>query len=203
MMDERKNVRGVFRGQIAKSVALHCLVLAVYAGSFYLVRKRHPFRLPGTTLGIHTLTYYAPGSRTKSDAMLARETPESPEQVARSTKANLSLKKAQLAAHAAAEAGDGSSAASGLGQGKINIATVKYFPYPEVPVPRGVNGNVVFDAVIDEHGSITRLTIEKGLSPEINEAVAAIVRTWTFQPATLDGVAVASEQELVFHYEKA
>lgn len=202
-MDDRKNANEVFRGQIAKSVAFHCLLIAVYAGSFYIARKRQPFRLPGTALGIHTLTYYAPGSRMKSNAMLARQTPESSEQVARSTKANLSSKRAQLAAHAAAEAGDGSSAASGRGQGKINIATVKYFPYPEVPVPRGINGNVVFDAVIDEHGSIAKLTLEKGLSPEIDEAVAAIVRTWTFQPATLDGVAVASEQELVFHYEKA
>ncbi len=36
----------------------------------------------------------------------------------------------------------------------------------------------------------------------IDSNVLATIQTWVFEPATRDGVAVASEQELLFHYER-
>ena len=60
----------------------------------------------------------------------------------------------------------------------------------------------MLDAVIDEHGRVTQLTLLKGLAPAIDQAVIATVRQWLFTPATKDGVPVASEQEFHFHYER-
>jgi protein TonB len=36
----------------------------------------------------------------------------------------------------------------------------------------------------------------------VDESVLATVQTWTFKPATKDGKPVASEQQLLFHYER-
>jgi protein TonB len=36
----------------------------------------------------------------------------------------------------------------------------------------------------------------------IDQTILATIQTWTFKPATKDGVAVSSQQELLFHYER-
>jgi protein TonB len=80
-----------------------------------------------------------------------------------------------------------------------------HFPYPHPDLSalaHGTRGDVILDAVIDEHGRITGLTLLKGLDPSVDQAVIATVRQWLFTPATRDGVPVVSEQEFHFHYER-
>jgi protein TonB len=36
----------------------------------------------------------------------------------------------------------------------------------------------------------------------VEQQVIATVQTWTFTPATRNGTPIASEQELLFHYER-
>lgn len=101
--------------------------------------------------------------------------------------------------------GIGNSSESGLGEGDIHIALQQHFPYPQPDLSvlaRGTKGDVVLDAIIDEHGRIAQLTVLKGLAPSIDQAVIATVKQWLFTPATKDGVPVASEQEFRFHYER-
>ena len=61
---------------------------------------------------------------------------------------------------------------------------------------------MILDAVIDDHGKITQLTLVKGLGSPVDETVIATVQQWTYTPAMKNGVPVASEQELHFHYER-
>jgi protein TonB len=103
-----------------------------------------------------------------------------------------------------AEIGSGTSTQSGLGEGDIKIASQTYFPYPKPDlssIPDGTHGDVILNAVIDENGKISDLTLLKGLGPSIDNAVIAVVKKWSYTPATKNGIPVPSEQELHFHYD--
>ena len=58
------------------------------------------------------------------------------------------------------------------------------------------------DAVIDEHGRISQLTLVHGLGDGIDDTVLSTVRGWTFNPATKDGKPIPSEQEILLYYER-
>src|ERR1039458_3712309 len=80
-----------------------------------------------------------------------------------------------------------------------------YFPHPTPDLsglPHGTEGDVVLDAVIDEHGKIAHLTLLKGLGAPIDQAVIATVQQWCYTPAKKEGIPVPSEQELHFHYQR-
>jgi periplasmic protein TonB len=185
------------------SLVVHATLFLAFALWAYHTPRIAPFRLPGTAKGLTLLTYYSPGS-SKPSATDA-------------TVHSKRTKKARTESHTAvvdtpappapprADAGTGNTTESGLGEGDIRIAMLQHFPYPHPDLSalaHGTRGDVIVDAVIDEHGRITGLTVLKGLDPSIDQAVIATVREWLFTPATRDGVPVASEQEFHFHYER-
>jgi periplasmic protein TonB len=201
LADLNRELRHRSRGPVL-SVAVHAAILLVLAIEVHRAPRIAPFRLPGTAHGITLLTYYSPGStrpsatdspvhekRTKTTPVhkrLVAETPTPP-------------------APPRADAGSGNTSESGLGEGDIRVALQQHFPYPRPDLSvlaHGTKGDVILDAVIDEHGRITQLTLIQGLAPAIDEAVIATVKQWLFAPATRDGVPVASEQEFRFHYER-
>jgi protein TonB len=57
--------------------------------------------------------------------------------------------------------------------------------------------------VIDEDGKVVDTHVDQGLGHGVDEAVLAVVETWTFTPATKAGKPVASKQQLLFHFERA
>jgi periplasmic protein TonB len=62
--------------------------------------------------------------------------------------------------------------------------------YPPLARSQGVEGDVTLDALIDKTGRVTRVKTISG--PDLlQQAAAAAVRQWKYQPATLDGNAVA------------
>jgi periplasmic protein TonB len=92
-----------------------------------------------------------------------------------------------------------------FGEGDIKIASVLNHPHPTPDLnalPAGTRGDVIVDIVIDPTGRIASFTLSHGLGHGIDETVLATIQHWTFQPATRNGVPVASEQELLFHYER-
>lgn len=192
-----------WKGQLL-SAAVHIALLLVVVDGIGRSSKLVPYRLPGTAMGVSTLTYYSPGS----PQMVASE---SAAQKQAKTKAAPTLKhvpdapKVETGQVAKSEKGIGTSAKSGLGEGDITIALQTYFPYPEpdlTGLPHGKKGDVVLDAVIDEHGNVAQLTLLKGLGSPIDQDVIATVQQWHYTPAMKNGVPVASEQELHFHYER-
>jgi periplasmic protein TonB len=184
------------------SVAVHAAVFLVFALWAYRTPRIAPFRLPGTAKGLTLLTYYSPGSSKPSatDATVHSKRTKSAR-----TESRKDVDTPTPPAPPRADAGTGNTTESGLGEGDIRIAMLQHFPYPHPDLSalaHGTRGDVILDAVIDEHGKITGLTLLKGLDPSVDQAVIATVRQWLFTPATKDGVPVVSEQEFHFHYER-
>ncbi len=77
------------------------------------------------------------------------------------------------------------------------------FPDPVVPqsqIPSGVAGNVIVEITIDEQGNVTAMKVLQGLGYGIEEKVLAALRNWRFQPAMMDGHAIASQQDVHFRF---
>jgi protein TonB len=61
--------------------------------------------------------------------------------------------------------------------------------YPPLARSQGVEGDVILDALIDETGRVTKIKTISG--PELlQQAAAAAIRQWRYEPATLGGKAV-------------
>ena len=168
-----------------------------------------PVRLPGTSSGSHLVLTYAPGRSPASQNATIRKPhyakaksivpkPKT-EPVNEEAKAMISPTPAQTKT-------DEQPGNDALGTGDVNIALLAHFPTPKPDLsqlPRGTRGDVVLDIVIDETGKIVHLSIARGVGHGVDESVIATVQQWTFHPATRNGKPVASEQELLFHYEKS
>ena len=61
-------------------------------------------------------------------------------------------------------------------------------------------GNIVVEVTIDERGNIVRKIVLQGLGPVIDDKVLAALQDWRFLPATRDGVAIPSRQDVHYHY---
>jgi periplasmic protein TonB len=193
-----------YKGPLLSAAGHLALGLLLVGGVGISAPKIAPYRLPGTALGVSTLTYYSPGS----PQLLTSESPSKSREKKHSVASVKHTEDAPQLARAQqpqTEVGVGTSARSGLGEGDITIALQTYFPYPKVDLsalPHGTKGDVILDAVIDEHGKIAQLTLLKGLGSPIDQTVIATVQSWSYTPAMKNGVAVSSEQELHFHYER-
>ena len=192
------------RGELL-SVTAHLCVLLCLVGSIRLSPSVAPMRLPGTALGVTPLTFYSPGSfrPLKSDSQLKSRKKTTPTPVAHPVEQAPEPVRPQAEQ---AETGTSAAEKSGLGEGDITIAlqTVFLYPKPDLSrLPHGTKGDVILNAVIDEHGKISELTLVKGLGSPVDETVIAAVRQWEYTPAKKNGVPVASEQELHFHYERS
>jgi protein TonB len=186
------------------SVAVHAAILLAIAIWLHRTPRIAPFKLPGTARGLTLLTYYSPGSRKLSAT-------DSPVRTNRTSETKTGRKR-EIVDKAAppqpprADPGTSNTTESGLGEGDIRIALLQRFPYPHPDLSalaHGTKGDVILDAVIDEHGKITQLTLLKGIEPSIDQEVIATVKQWLFTPATKDGAPVSSEQEFHFHYERS
>lgn len=190
------------RRWIIASVAVHLAVLAVVLSS-------RPPRLtaaamPGDRNGHRLLLTYDPGNSVQSSSL---QTPKTVlrTKAAPSTIAAPNQKPAvpTPASTLASASKDTISGADGLGDGNLTIALQIEHPYPRPDLsqlPSGTAGDVIVDVVIDDTGRIAKYTITHGLGHGIDETVLATIQQWTFHPATRNGVPVASEQELLFHY---
>ena len=187
------------------SIAVHLsLALLLVGGVGHTSKVMAPYRLPGTAQGVSLLTYFSPGS---FQAVTSKAPIKSPEKTKTAPAIHPDLKASRPIQSEAAQsqAGVGMSAQSGLGEGDITIALQSYFPYPTPDLsslPHGTKGDVILDAVIDETGKISALTLLKGLGSPVDESVIATVHQWRYTPAMRKGVPVVSEQELHFHYER-
>ncbi len=187
---------------IVVSAALHALVLA------FLLRGSHihvaPARYPGTREGTHLALVYNPG-RSAAAAQAAVKPVETP--LSRHLKPKPTPERPAVTASStpgtAAASSQGNNA---LGAGNVTVALATYFPWPRPDLstlPHGARGDVVVDITIDQQGKIVDTQVAQSMGSVIDSSVLSIIQTWTFKPATKDGVPVPSEQELLFHFEHA
>jgi periplasmic protein TonB len=82
-------------------------------------------------------------------------------------------------------------------------ALPKVFPDPQVSradLPPGVQGDVVVEVTIDADGNVVELKLIRGIGYGIEDKVLATLRQWRFRPASKDGVTIASQHIVTFHY---
>ena len=87
---------------------------------------------------------------------------------------------------------------------EVRPALPVYSPDPVMPseLSRSVMGDVVIEVTIDEAGNITQSIMLRGLEPGIDQKVLAAVQNWRFRPATRNGVAIASKQDVYYHFPR-
>lgn len=196
-------VTGARRGWVvAVSVAAHVLPLAL------LLRVHGPRLLatahPGTAAGSRITLNYSPGRSAPQTAGVA------PHAVAASkapaaVKAVKVLSQLSSAASVVATAAGATSGSDSKGSGNVTVALATFFPWPRPDLSElahGARGDVIVEVTIDATGRITESKLAQGLGPNIDQNVLTMIQSWVFKPATKDGVAVSSEQELLFHYER-
>ncbi len=187
------------------SILAHVTLLVFFATAVHHAPRVAPFRIPGTRAGATILTWYSPGSLRSSTSTV--HTPQVRNVPAPSTaKPRPSASDIQKAPAPQSQQGTGTSPQSGLGDGDITIALETYFPYPKPDLssmPHGSEGDVILDAVVDEQGKISQLTLLKGLGPAIDQTVIATVQQWNYTPAKRNGIPVSSEREIHFHYQRS
>lgn len=66
----------------------------------------------------------------------------------------------------------------------------------------GLQGDVVVEVTIDEQGNIVQKIVVQSLTPAIDSKVLAALENWHFRPATRNGVAIASKQDVYYHFPR-
>ncbi len=82
-------------------------------------------------------------------------------------------------------------------------ALPQVFPDPAVSradLPPGVQGDVIVEVTIDEQGNVVELKLIRGIGYGIEDRVMATLRQWHFRPARRDGITIASQHIVSFHY---
>jgi protein TonB len=86
---------------------------------------------------------------------------------------------------------------------EVHVAYPVVFPDPPVSrseLPRDLKGDVIVEVTIDAQGNVVETRVVKAIGHGIDEKIVAALRQWRYQPATLDGVPVASKHDVYFHF---
>jgi periplasmic protein TonB len=190
------------RRWMVASVGVHVCVL----GALLYVRSPQltPVERPGDATGHLLSLTYAPGFSAPAAKLQAAKTPPRKPVPSPSVPTPAPPQPVvSAAATAATSSPDASSGVDALGDGDTTVALVVVHPHPQPDLsqlPLGTSGDVIVDVVIDKTGRIAKFTMTRGMGHGVDQTVLATIQQWTFQPATRNGIPVASEQELLFHY---
>ncbi len=201
-----RKVRAHSTPAVAASVAAHLLGVGVL-----IVALRHqpsslsPLHLPGTPQGQHMLLTYSPGgpAEMRQNTLVRHTAPKAVTPKAAQASPQPALTTPPSAPQS--EMGSGTSGDSARGDENVRVALPQVHPRPQPDLsalPHGTAGDVIVDVVIDDVGKVTTATLVKGLGPSVDTTVINALRDWTFTPATRNGQNIASEQEILIHYER-
>ncbi len=62
-------------------------------------------------------------------------------------------------------------------------------------------GSVIVEVTIDDKGNIIQKVVLQSLGPVIDNKVLAALESWHFRPATRNGVAIPSKQDVYYHFK--
>ncbi len=77
------------------------------------------------------------------------------------------------------------------------------YPDPSVSradLPAGVQGDVIVEVTIDPQGNVVQTKLLQGIEDGIDQKVLEVLPRWRFHPAMRDGVTIASQHIVHFHY---
>ncbi len=196
----------VLRRWVAASIVLHMSVLGALLVT--MPPQLMPVVMPGDHNGHLISLTYSPGNSVPAATLEAQKRPAAkpvPPRAATATVPTPVAPPIPPPPTVASTSTDATSGADALGDGDTTLALVVVHPPPHpdlTQLPAGTRGDVIVDVVIDKTGRVAKFTMTRGLGHGVDETVLATIKQWTFQPATRNGVPVASEQELLFHYER-
>jgi protein TonB len=162
--------------------------------------------------GTHSyhVTYLPPGGQdasTDTKLVMPRES-HAPQPRPRPSAPKPAADHQSVAANAAEQ---NSSAGSPLGTmidgpitgHEVHVAYPVVYPDPPVArseLPRDLQGDAIIEVTIDSQGNVVETRILQAIGHGIDETIMATLRRWHYQPATLDGVPVASKHDVHFHF---
>jgi TonB family protein len=65
-----------------------------------------------------------------------------------------------------------------------------------------LQGDVIVEVTIDEKGNVIQKVVVQSLTPAIDSKVLEALENWRFRPATRNGVAIASKQDVYYHFPR-
>ncbi len=87
---------------------------------------------------------------------------------------------------------------------QIKAALPVFTPDPPIlhgEVPEFARGkDVIMDVVINDQGSIVEVGVVQGVGNGVEKEIVETLRRWIFVPAKINGMAIASRQQLRFHF---
>jgi protein TonB len=112
---------------------------------------------------------------------------------------------AEKTAAPAAPAGEvyGTSRYASLSSSEIRPALPIYGPSPSISLselPGHKPGNVIVEIAIDEQGKVVQSRVLQSLGADIDQRVLQALTEWRFTPATRNGRAIASLQDVYFPF---
>jgi hypothetical protein len=100
----------------------------------------------------------------------------------------------------------GNSMAIGFGgmHHQVKPALPVFTPDPPIlhgDAPEVARGkDVVLDIVINDQGVIAEVGVKQGVGGDVEKTIVETLKRWIFVPAKINGFAIASHQELRFHF---
>ena len=180
---------------LAMSVIIHCVIV-------YLWLSRAPMFIQPSSVawGIHgnsaDLIYFPRVAKPTKTAKKLHFRPK--------TKQKPALEAPQQPTESArAGSPDGSLAQGPVTGVEASPALPLVFPDPSIypwQLPKGLQGDVIVEVTIDEHGIVTETKVVQSLQSDIDDKVIATLKNWRFRPASVDGVAISSRQDVHFHF---
>jgi TonB family protein len=85
----------------------------------------------------------------------------------------------------------------------VRIALPVFSPDPPVSragLPEWIRGDVIIEVTIDEHGTVTQTRVLQTVGFGLESTIAETLRSWRWLPAKVDGISVASRQDMQFHF---
>jgi TonB family protein len=194
------------------SILIHCILLVIVLQSPKAIYVKPSGKLFGKN-GTATQIIYFPRRGSDVSQALTADSPSKvvfPKIAARKNarKPDPAAAQAQAAQPGAEQAALAGSPGGSLSVGPITGHEVRpAFPivYPDPTLarselPSGVIGDVIVEVTIDERGTVTATRVLQPLGYGVEDKVVAVLRNWRFTPATMDGVAIPSQQDVHFHF---
>jgi len=85
----------------------------------------------------------------------------------------------------------------------VKVALPVFYPDPPViraKLPDWIRGDVIVEVTIDENGTVTQTRVLQTVGYGLESTIEQTLRNWRWVPAKVDGIAVASRQDVHFHF---
>jgi TonB family protein len=194
------------RRSLLVSLAVHVvlLYLVVAAAPRFIQPSSIAFGNAGSGTSTE-IVYVGPSSIAREIRLQAPSPRKKPQKSSKITPPKLEEDSALTAPVESARAGSliGSSSIGATSGYESRPALPVVFPNPAVDrseIPSGVAGDVVVEVTIDEKGNVADTKVLESLGYGLEDKVLEALKNWRFTPATMNWIAIASRQDVHFHF---